>query len=148
MKDYCNKNNKYLVEDVNLNGKTLTHAPEDAFKCFEKNCGFADSNITKAHGAIKPDDCLINLITKTINWLECKFQKDSGSVGEKLQTCSEKIINLERRFPGWKINYCYIINPYIKENYKWEIERLEEKKIQYVVNNDPEFEKKILNLIK
>ena len=148
MLDYSKKKNKWCVEEVEIDGKKYLHAPEDAFKCYEENCEFANNNITKAHGAKCPDDCFIDLVKKTIHWIECKFQQGSGSVGEKLQTCSEKIINLERRFPGWKINYCYVINTYIKENFRWELERLEEKKIQYVIDDDVDFEKKILNLIK
>lgn len=148
--NYCSKNRKFLVEEVVLNDKTYIHAPGNAFRCFETNCGFANSNEKKAHGAKEPDDCFINVSTKTLNWIECKFQQGPGSVGEKIQTCSEKIINLERRFPGWNINYCYIINQYIKDNYEWEIERLDEKGIS-CVNNDGDleiFEKKILALIK
>ena len=145
--DYCNKKNIYLVEDVKLNNKSYIHAPENAFIIFEENCGFANSNIKKAHGAKCPDDCFIDRIKKTIHWIECKFQQGSGSVGEKLQTFAEKKINLKRRFPGWKINYFYVINNYIRDNFEWEIERLEEEKIPYVVNDDVDFEKKILKLL-
>tara|TARA_B100000902_G_scaffold87854_1_gene91824 strand:+ start:6023 stop:6688 length:666 start_codon:yes stop_codon:yes gene_type:complete len=145
--NYCKKSSKYQVEDIEINGKNYIHAPEDAFECYENNCNFANNNISKAMGAIQPDDCFIDLINKVIIWIECKFQQGSGSVVEKLQSCSEKIENLERRFPGFTINYCYVLNPYLKETFKWEIERLDEKKIPYVVTDDPEFEKKLLNLL-
>lgn len=147
MLDYSNIKNTWVVEKVKINGKSYIHAPENAFQIFEKNCGFADSSINKAHGAKCPDDCLIDLINNKIHWVECKWQKGSGSVGEKLQTFGEKIINLERRFPGWKINYVYVINNYIRDNFKYEIERLEEKKIPYIVSDDDDFEKKILKLL-
>tara|TARA_B110001450_G_scaffold45244_1_gene41788 strand:+ start:259 stop:840 length:582 start_codon:yes stop_codon:yes gene_type:complete len=144
-----NRNNRWLVQTVGMDDDgVFIRAPQNAFKCFEENCGYANDTILKLHGAKQPDDCFINEQTNTINWIECKSQGSGGSVGEKLQTFSEKIINLEKRFPGWKINYCYIINPYIRTHYRCEIQRLEEKNISYICSDDENFENKLLELLK
>ena len=76
---------------------------------------------------------MINPDTKTINWFECKVQNVSGSVAEKLQTCGEKIENLDRHF---------------ETSCEWEISRLVEKNIQFVFEEDEQFEEKILGMIK
>lgn len=146
--DYCTETNIYQVEDVVMNGKSYLRAPERAFEKYEEKCGHTNLNICKAHGAVRPDDCFINEVDKIINWIECKIQNDPGSVGEKLQTFGEKKLNLSQRFPDWQINYCYVINPWIKENFQYEIQRLDEMNIPYVVDSDEDFENKILQLIK
>jgi len=145
---YNNCKNKWKVEEVEYNQLKLIHAPEAAFKCYETNCGHADDKIKKAHGAKEPDDALIDEEHKTIHWFECKVQNGTGSVAEKLQTCGEKIINLERRFPGYKINYNYILVAYLRAECEWEILRLDEKEISYVFDDDNKLEEKILDMIK
>ena len=143
-----NNKKKFNLETVKFNNKNYLHAPESAFSIFEKKSVHSNKNIDKAHGSIRPDDCLINENDKIINWIECKFQANPGSVGEKLQTFLEKKKNLEMRFPGWNINYCYVITPFIKKNYTWEVKRLEEEKISYLLTDEPDFEYKLINLIK
>jgi hypothetical protein len=135
-----------IIDKVGINNKFYIRAPEYAFKEWEKTHGKIPQ-IPKLQGSIKPDDCMINEESKIINWLECKTQKKPGSVVEKLQTGTKKIRNLKERFPGWTINYYYILDTYFRK-FPAEIRDLDEDGIPYVWNDDPEFEKKILNMIK
>jgi len=132
----------WVAKDITYQNKTYIRAPQASFKFFEEEEG--GGSVPKAHGAKNPDDLIINKETKTINWIECKVQNGKGSVAEKLQTPNEKIVNLERRFPGWKINYVYILSSYFRKGVEWEISRLEENKINYVFEDDPQFENKLL----
>ena len=139
---YSSRNHrKWNVTEVTYLGDTYIRAPETAFKLFEDKEGNPD--VCQARGAIRPDDLIINNETKTINWIECKNQNEDGSVAEKLQTASEKIENLKRRFPGWNINYVYVLSSYFKENTEWEISRLDEKNILYIFEDDEDIEVKL-----
>ena len=140
---------KYNIEEVELNGNTYIRAPESSFPRWGKN--FGDEELKKVkplNGAKWPDDCFINKVSKTINWAEAKVQGGSGSVCEKLQSGTKKIRNLQRRFPDWKINYYYVLDITFKNLCPQEIADLDEDGIPYIFDTDPEFEKKLLNLIK
>lgn len=136
-----------IIEEGEINNQKYIRAYEQAFIEWEKTHGKIPQ-IPKLMGSKKPDDCLINEESKTINWLECKSQNGPGSVAEKLQTGTKKIRNLKQRFPGWNINYFYILDVYFKKKAKAEIADLDEDGISYIWNDDPEFERKILNFIK
>ena len=136
---------KWNVTEGNYNGIPYIRAPESAFKSWEKIEGNQEQMIPKAHGTKEPDDLIVNKKTKTINWLECKVQNGGGSVVEKLQSCPEKIENLKRRFPGWNINYVYILSSYIREISQWEILRLNEKNILYIFEDDEYFSEKLMD---
>ncbi len=140
---------KYNIERVQINGNTYTRAPETSFPRWGENFGGEElKKVKRLNGAKWPDDCLINEVSKTINWAEAKVQGGSGSVCEKLQTGTKKIRNLQRRFPGWKINYYYVLDSNLKKLCPQEIADLDEDGIPYIFDTDPEFEKKLLNLLK
>lgn len=141
--EYNSGTRSWKVEEVTYQGDTYIRCPETAFKLFEDKEG--NSDVPQAHGAKEPDDLLVNKVTKTINWVECKVQNGSGSVVEKLQTASEKIENLKRRFPGWNINYVYVLSSYFREHAQWEISRLDEKNILYIFEDDEDFEGKLMD---
>ena len=134
------------ITEIEINDKTFIRAPETMFEKWEKENGKKD--IKKLHGSKRPDDCVINLIDKVIIWLECKVQKGAGSKCEVLQSSTKKIRNLKRRFPDYTINYVYILDTYYKKCAEAEIADLDEDGIPYIFDTDPEFEKKLLNLIK
>ena len=140
---YKKTKHKYQIEKVKRNDKIYIRAPENAFSRWEKTNG---NGFRKLGGAKNPDELLINEESKTINWLECKSQKGSGSVIEKLQSGTKKIRNLKRRFPDWNINYCYILDNYFKG--EPEIDELDEDGISYIWEDDSEFQKNLINLIK
>ena len=135
-----------IIEKVKKNDQFYIRAFECAFPEWEKTHG--EAGVDKLKGSIRPDDCFINEKDKIINWLECKSQNGPGSVAEKLQTGTKKIRNLKRRFPGWNINYYYILDAYFRKKAKAEIADLDEDGIPYIWNDDQEFEKKILNKLK
>tara|TARA_B100001559_G_C16501244_1_gene623459 strand:- start:4385 stop:5059 length:675 start_codon:yes stop_codon:yes gene_type:complete len=135
-----------IIEEGEINNQKYIRAYERAFIEWEKTHGKIPQE-PKLMGSKQPDDCLINEESKTINLLECKSQQTTGSVAEKLQTATKKIRNLKRRFPGWNINYFYILDPYFKKKAKAEIADLDEDGIPYIWSDDEEFEQKLLNLL-
>ena len=140
---YNSGKRRWEVTDVTYQGNLYIRSPETAFTLWETKEG--TPGISKAHGAKEPDDLIINTKTRTINWIECKVQNGSGSVAEKLQGCGDKIENLKRRFPGWNINYVYILSSYFRENAPWEISRLDEKNILYIFEDDESFGVKLMD---
>lgn len=73
----------------------------------------ADNNIKPFHGTKKPDECYIDENNKTVFIIEKKYQTQSGSVCEKLQTPLVKETHLSKRYPGYKFVYMYILCPYL-----------------------------------
>jgi hypothetical protein len=137
------KTKKNKVEDIKYKNKNYIRAPEGAFELYEEKKG--ESKIPKAHGAKRPDDAIINKATKIMTWMESKAQTGNGSVTEKLQTATEKIENLRRRFPEWNINYVYILSSYFRKGAPYEISRLKEKNILYIFDDDEDFEIKLMD---
>jgi len=134
--------NKWKAQNIIHNGRNYIRAPETAFKPINDIEG--NNDIPQAHGTKEPDDLILNEITKTINWIECKVQNGTGSVAEKLQTVFEKRKNLKRRFPDWNINYVYILSPYFR-SCESEILRLDEENIKYIFEDDENFQGKLLD---
>lgn len=138
--------NTPTITEIKINNKTFIRAPETMFERWEKENGKKD--IKKLHGTKRPDDCLINLNDKLIIWIECKVQKGQGSKCEVLQTAPKKIRNLKSRFPNYTINYIYILDSYYKKSAEAEIDDLDKDGIPYIFDNDPNFEQKIIDIIK
>ncbi len=138
-----------IIEKVKKNDQFYIRAFECGFERWEdKILNKGKKGVDKLKGSVRPDDCFINEKDKIINWIECKSQNGPGSVAEKLQTGTKKIRNLKRRFPGWTINYNYILDAYFRKKAKAEILDLGEDGIPYIWNDDPAFEKKLLNIIR
>jgi len=139
--------NKWKIEMVMIEGNEYIRAPEYAFKRYEVRNGTTSIN-GKLAGTILPDDALINEVKKYINWLEAKRQDGTGSVSEKLQTPNLKKENLKERFPDYDINYIYILDHKFKEIAPAEINYLKKYNVPYIFDNDTDFEKNLLKLIK
>jgi hypothetical protein len=139
--------NKWKIETVMINGNENIRAPENAFKRYETK-KYKTSKNDKLAGTIHPDDILISEIKKIINWIEAKVQKKSGSKQEVLQSYPNKIKNLKKRFPDYEINYIYVLDNYFKDNAKAEIKDLKDDNISFIFDNDTNFEKNLLKLIK
>mgnify|MGYP001280490712 CR=1 FL=1 len=92
-----------------------------------------NDNIHKLHGTIQPDDCFINLDDKIIIIIEKKFQQVGGSVVEKLQTPVNKIRNLKRRYPTYKIHYIYWLSEWFQTDAPAELLDLTEDNIPYFI---------------
>ena len=137
--------NKYKVQQIKINDDEYIRAPESAFKKWGNE--FSNKNILELHGIKNPDDCFINIIKKTINWVEVKELTGSGSVCEKIQSYPNKIRNLQRRYPGWRINYIYVLSRRFEMICPAEIQDLKDDNIAFVYSDDPELITKLLQYI-
>lgn len=64
-----------------------------------------------------PDDAFINIGNKTAYIIEKKFQKGSGSVAEKIQTCEYKKMQYSKlvKQMGYNVEYVYILNDFFDD---------------------------------
>ena len=150
--------NIYQIQKGNLRSKfdEYIRAPENAFKKLENTPKYrthlyprrcVHPNIIPLHGCINPDELYINTDANVINWIECKNQNKNGSTCEKLQTFQFKIENLQERFPGYRINYIYILARYFEKLCKGELSNMKKKEIHYLFVDDPELSSKLLDCI-
>jgi hypothetical protein len=139
--------NIYKVQTVKINSRDddYIRAPEGAFsKWGEKK---SDKNISKLHGAKNPDDCLINITKNIINWIEAKELTSQGSVCEKIQTYSNKIRNLKKRYPGWEINYIYVLARKFESDCPAEIQDLKDDCIDFIYADNSNLSEELLKVI-
>ena len=141
----------YKVEEVNFNGRILNRAPEGAFRTWDKLNEFSKDNKDYKerglHGAKNPDDAFIDKVNNIIYWIECKVQGGAGSKCEVLQTYNHKIRNLKERYPGYTINYIYVLDSNFRKLCPKEISYMIEDNITVVWEDDENFEEKLKNVI-
>lgn len=67
---------------------------------------------------ILPDNCIYVIINNTINIIEVKHQKVSGSVDEKLQTCDFKKKQYTKLFSelNYRVEYIYILSDWFRKD--------------------------------
>lgn len=82
--------------------KTFDHLDDDKWKNY----------VSKR---LLPDDVFVNTNKKIVFIIEKKFQKDAGSVDEKLQTIDFKIKEYKKMLPDWEVRFIYILNDYFKQ---------------------------------
>jgi len=144
-------NNKFKVEEVSIGGRIFIRAPEGAFKRWDIYNGFSvdnkDYKNRGLHGAKNPDDAFIDMNNKVIYWIECKVQEVGGSKCEVLQSYNHKIRNLQERYPGYTINYIYILDQNFRKLCPKEISYIIEDNIKIVWNDDANFEQSLFNLL-
>lgn len=81
---------------------------------------FLDNGILNIE-TIKPDDCIINNLTKVVYIIEQKFQCKPGSVDEKIRTYNyrQKYFNLIFNPLGYIVKLIYVLNDwYMKSKYR------------------------------
>ena len=143
--------NKYKILEVNIDGHNFNRAPESSFKRWDILNGFSkddkDYKNRGLHGTKKPDDAFIDMVNKTIYWIECKVQEVAGSKCEVLQTYNQKIRNLKERYPEYTINYIYILDSHFRKHCPKEISYMIEDNIKIVWDDDENFEKNLIDLI-
>jgi hypothetical protein len=143
--------NKYKVEEVSINGRNFNRAPEGAFKRWDILNGFSiDDNDYKnrgLHGAKNPDEAFIDIVHKIIYWIECKVQEVAGSKCEVLQTYNQKVRNLRERYPGYQINYIYVLDKNFRNLCPTEIKYIKEDGITIVWDDDEVFENSLMAAI-
>lgn len=64
-----------------------------------------------------PDEALLNFTNNTVYIIEKKFQHDSGSVDEKLQTCDFKKKQYQKLFydTDYDVEYLYVCNDWFEQ---------------------------------
>ena len=143
--------NKYKVVDVNIDGRIFNRAPEGAFKRWDILNGFSkdgkDYTNRGLHGAKNPDDAFIDIVNKVIYWIECKVQEVGGSKCEVLQSYNQKTRNLRERYPGYTINYIYVLDRRFRKLCPKEVSYMIEDNIKIVWDDDEKFEEKLISII-
>lgn len=87
-----------------------------------------------------PDECFINLKTKTVYIIEKKFQNSSGSVDEKLPGCDFKKKEYEKLCHpiDYTVKYFYVFNNWFnKEEYRDTLEYIKTVGCDYFYNEIP-----------
>lgn len=87
-----------------------------------------------------PDECFINLITRTAYIIEKKFQNSSGSVDEKLPGCHFKKWEYEKLFNeiDFEVEYLYVFNDwFLDPRYADTLEYIERMGCHYYFNQIP-----------
>jgi len=142
---------KYKVEVVNFNGRNIIRASQGAFKRWAIMEGFSkdDEDYKKRglHGAKNPDDAFIDKVNHIIYWIECKVQEVAGSKCEVLQTYPNKIRNLKERYPGYTINYIYVLDRNFRKYCPKEISYMIEDNIKIVWEDDENFQENLKSVI-
>lgn len=143
--------NKCQVERiVSARGELYIRARQKALKPWSIHNKFVKNNDDwknrTLHGTREPDDCIIKP-DKSINIFECKKQSRTGSVCEKLQTYQPKIENYKERYPGYTINYIYVLDSYFRDKCPVEIRNMEQDNIHIVWDDDENFKETLLNKI-
>jgi len=143
--------NKYKVVKVSVNGRNLYRASEGAFKRWDILNGFSkddkDYKNRGLHGAKNPDDAFIDKENKIIYFIECKVQEVAGSKCEVLQTYNQKVRNLRERYPGYQINYIYVLDKNFRNLCPTEIKYIKEDGITIVWDDDEVFENSLMAAI-
>lgn len=87
-----------------------------------------------------PDDALLVIVRETLFIIEVKYQRRSGSVDEKLQTCDFKrkqYLKLVRSI-GLKVEYVYVLNNWFKDpRYKDVLDYIHSVNCHYKFNELP-----------
>ena len=67
-----------------------------------------------------PDEAIFVIVNNTLFIIEMKFQKVSGSVDEKLQTCDFKKKQYKKLMAplNIEVEYIYILSDWFKQSYK------------------------------
>lgn len=87
-----------------------------------------------------PDDCFVNFRNNTVYVIEKKFQKSSGSVDEKLQTCDFKKKQYQKLVSdiNFNVEYIYLLCDWFKQSiYRDVLEYIKSVGCDYHFNEIP-----------
>lgn len=130
-----NENKEIMVDGIVIGLYVEKH---DLYKKFLKPNGVKWEDCISSK--LLPDSVFINYITKTIYIGEKKFQENSGSVDEKLQTGlfkKEQYIKLMMGL-GYKVEYYFLLNDwFLKEKYRDVKEFIVKYGCKYFINEIP-----------
>lgn len=88
----------------------------------------------------KPDDVFVNYTNRTVYIIEKKYQKQDGSVDEKLPNCEFKKWEYEKLCEpkNYNVEFIYVLSDwYLQDKYRDMLFYIEHKKCQYCFNNIP-----------
>jgi hypothetical protein len=138
--------NGYKIKKSNHAGSDVYFNDELVARCFKKYAFYKfldEKNIAwkpMLSARLVPDDALLVIVRETLYIIEVKFQKVSGSVGEKLQTCDFKRKQyLKLVSPlGLKVEYVYVLNDWFKKpEYKDVLDYIHSVNCHYKFNELP-----------
>jgi hypothetical protein len=94
-----------------------------------------------------PDESYVDKDNKVLFIIEKKYQYNSGSVDEKIQTGPFKINKYSLRFPDFKIKFCYCLNNwYRKKKYIEDLDILQNiYKIKILWGEDQNYTQNLIN---
>ena len=106
------------TQGYSVNGHVILYNNKEVARSYRKNSLyiFLESQGVKHSEIISkrllPDEALYVVVNNTMYILEIKFQKVSGSVDEKLQTCDFKKKQYQKLFAplNYEIEYMYILS--------------------------------------
>ena len=141
-----------IYKKIHFNGspeyETYINVSKSKLHRYMNSIGEENQQINKLHGARQPDDAYINNVNNEIYIIEKKFQQNSGSVCEKLQTAPAKIWNYQQQYPNYTIKYAYVLSDWFKDNCKAEIQYLEHINIPIFWGSDENYKQNIVNYIR
>lgn len=115
-KGYSCQNNALGWVDVYYSGQEVASIfKKGAFYKFLKYRGVDYEKIVSKK--LLPDDSIYVIINNTFFIIECKYQKRSGSVDEKLQTCDFKKKQYKKLLSelNMEVEYIYVLNDWFKQ---------------------------------
>jgi hypothetical protein len=129
------KTNKQMVSRVHVpNTAWQDHVvirTRELQKTLSENC--INVKQENMHGCLRQDDCYINTTTKQVFVIENKFQSQSGSTSEKIQTGVCKRDHYTQLLLGptpYFVHYIFCLNNWFKQD------KNSQPAIQYCIEND------------
>ena len=96
--------------------RTFIKVSKSALHKYMNKIGEKNMTLKPAAGCKEPDEAYIDLEKNIVFIIEKKFQQESGSVDEKLQTGCFKQSHYKELFPNFKIYYMYCLSDWFKRN--------------------------------
>jgi len=94
--------------------RTFIKVSKSALHKYMNKIGEKNLTLKPAAGCKEPDEAYIDLEKNIVFVIEKKFQQESGSVDEKLQTGCFKQSHYKELFPNFKIYYMYCLSDWFK----------------------------------
>ena len=96
--------------------RTFIKVSKSALHKYMEKIGEKNMTLKLAAGCKLPDEAYIDLERNIVFVIEKKFQQESGSVDEKLQTGCFKQSHYKGLFPNFKIYYMYCLSDWFKSD--------------------------------
>ncbi len=122
LRSFLNKQKGYSCPDNDLGWVDVRYNNEWVASIFKKHAfyRFLDYREVEYKNILSkkllPDDAIYVVVNNTFFIIECKFQKTSGSVDEKLQTCDFKRRQYRKLLAplNMEVEYIYLLNDWFR----------------------------------